>query len=236
MSARILMLAVILLLPVLPGCYTQLCAPGTTGQEPLPAHPSEEDAPTLLPGLDTCRFPRYYDPWERLFYDPYGDRWGTGSRFYYSYDTFRSFPWRLGSGLLFYDAWSMGYPAAGLYPDFWPDFWRRLSPVFHRVPDSVRLAAPRPRIRRAGFGTEIPSALEIRAPGVTTRAAGSGQAGPIVEEPRGQQGHTISSPSPPPPKKTVMPPKQDAKKKEEESKQEKRDEKRKEGRRREGMK
>ena len=154
----------ILLLTAFTGCYTQLRVPEASG---LP--PSVREEPASRPPRFDVYHPspfspyRCYDPWDCARCDPYTSWWSA--RMTFRYDPF---------GL--YYPWRMGYPTAIFLPlsvRHYP-----FPPVQTTTPDTIFSAAQRPRMRRIGFGPEIPSAAAMR--GIVERS--QARSGPAAED------------------------------------------------------
>jgi len=233
MSALVRFLVPVLLI-AFSGCYTQLRAPDAVDRKAVSPR-FREVSPSPSTRIDIYphpSFPAYFydDPWDGLFYRPYRSRWTIQMRLLDAYNPYWMSAWYLGEG---YVSWGVWRPTLVLVPDL--GRWRVRPP--RSMPSSTRTVAPRPRIRRAGFSADIPSARGIREPAVTVRASGSKPGESATQETGSQRKDAVTSPSSSPPPKPPAPPaqKQDSKDDDETSEQEKRDEKREGKRRRGGM-
>ena len=166
MLCRIRFLTPILLLAAFAGCYTQLRAPGTSARQPPPSSSIQEESAPISPRVGPTfhtPFPiyRHYDPWDCLFYDPYHSWRSTRIRVRFSYGPFWSYPWFHRGRIVLCDPWEVWYPTALFCPT--PSYGGFFLPQpTHSTPVPTSTVARRPRIRRIGFDSAIPSAAAIR--------------------------------------------------------------------------
>ena len=233
MSVRVRFLLPVLLI-AFSGCYTQLRAPDTADRKTVSPRfrDTSPPPPSRVDVYPHPSFPAYFydDPWDGLFYRPYRSRWTIQMRLLDAYNPYWMSAWYLGEG---YVSWGVWHPTVVMVPDL--GRWHVRPP--RPMPSSTRAVAPRPRIRRAGFGADIPSARDIREPAVTVRASGSKPGESSTQTTGSQRKDAQTSPSQPSQPAATAPPaqKQESKDDEETSEQEKREEKREEQRRRGGM-
>ena len=242
MLRRIRLSMLILLLAGFVGCYTQLRGPREVSvEEPPPPAAEAVEGPVYWPTrVDVYfhdAFPMFpfTDPWYPPFYHPFHNRWVARIVLFDSYDPFRTSRWFLIDDFFMYEIWGGWYPMAISYRR--PTFRRAPSP--RHVPAPAHTVSPRPRIRRAGFSSDVPSAAAIRRLGGAGQTSSPVKAEPSKRRSQDQHGSTatpqVQSPSSSRKSGTQAQPAPKQKDKEETSKEEKREEKREGNRRRGGM-